>query len=259
MDILAIDNDPIFLKFAENFFIEEGHTVLTARDGLSALDALESFSPDIFFIDYVMPNIDGKILCQLLRNNPKYKSAFIVLLSAIAAEEWADLKNIGADACIAKGPLVKMKGHLAQVLANPVGAAKYCAAGNVIGLEDVYPRLITKELLDSRNHFELLLERMAEGILELNPDKRVVFMNPAARKILDQPSDSILGCLLGDLLPRIQNSVFEGLLGEENQPETQGHSTGLIEAGDQFITVKVVPLMSAAGHSLARFSSCRPG
>lgn len=250
MDILAIDNDPIFLKFIENFFSEEGHTVLTAHDGLSALDVLKSFSPELLFIDYVMPNIDGKVFCQLLRKNPQYKSVYIVLLSAIAAEEWTDVKNIGADACIAKGPLSKMKGHLAQVLADPVGAAKYCAAGNVIGLQDVYPRLITKELLDSRRHFESLLEKMAEGILELNADKRVVFMNPAARKILDQSSDSILGCLLGDLLPRVQNSVVERLLSEENQPGTQGRSTGLIEAGDQFITIKIVPLMSADSHSL---------
>ena len=70
MDILAIDNDPIFLKFVKKFLIDEGHTVLTAHDGLSALDALKSFSPDIFFIDYVMPNIDGKAFCHLLRNNP---------------------------------------------------------------------------------------------------------------------------------------------------------------------------------------------
>ena len=142
MNILLIDNDPIFLKFAKNFLIGEGHTVLNAHDGLSALDALKSFSPDLFFIDYVMPNIDGKAFCQLLRKNPRYKSAFIVLLSAIAAEEWADLKNIGADACIAKGPLSKMKGHLTQVLADPVQAANTARGRQAARAPRTFPRRI---------------------------------------------------------------------------------------------------------------------
>ncbi len=250
MNILVIDNDPIFLKFVEKFLIEEGHTVLTAHDGLSALDSLESFTPEFFFIDYVMPNIDGKAFCHLVRNDPQYKSVYIALLSAIAAEEWTDLKDIGADACIAKGPLSKMKGYLAEVLTDPVGAAKYCAAGNIIGMEDVYPRLITKELLDSRKHFELLLDKMSEGILELNEDNRVVLVNPTAEKILDQSSNSMLGCLLGDLLPRSQNIIVDRLLREKSQSQTQGLSTGLIEISHQFITIKVVPLMSADNHSL---------
>jgi two-component system, cell cycle sensor histidine kinase and response regulator CckA len=250
MNILVIDNDPIFLRFIEKFLVGEGHTVLTAQDGLSALDALKSFSPDIFFIDYVMPNIDGKAFCHLLRNDTRYKSTYIVLLSAIAAEEWTDLKNIGADACIAKGPLSRMKGYIGDVLKDPGAAAKYCAAGNIIGIEDVFPRLITRELLDSRTHFQLLLEKMSEGILELNSDDRVVFANPIARRILGQSADSILGCLLVDLLPRSQNHIVANLLDGKNRSEKMDCAGELIEAGPRFITMKFVPLMSPGGHSL---------
>ena len=159
MNILVIDNDPIFLKFIDKFLAADGHTVVTAPDGLGALDLLNTFSPDICFVDYVMPNIDGKVFCQILRNNSKYDNTYLVILSAIAAEEWTNLKDLGADARIAKGPLSNMKGYIAEVVQNPEASKKYCAAGNIIGIKDVYPRLITKELLDSKSHFQLLLFR----------------------------------------------------------------------------------------------------
>ncbi|MCP3951683.1 MAG: PAS domain S-box protein, partial [Desulfobacterales bacterium] len=250
MNILVIDNDPIFLKFAEKFLIEEGHTVKSARDGLSALDVLKAFTPDFFFVDYVMPNIDGGVFCQILKNDPKYKSAYLVLLSAIAAEEWTDLSDLGADACIAKGPLNNMKGYIAEVINNPAASAKYCAGGGIIGLQDVFPRLITRELLDSKKHFHLLLNKMLEGILEISADNRVVFVNPVAQRIVGRPRDAILGSRVGDIFPGVQSRFLNNLLNSKERCEPAGTTSDLISIGQKFVTLKVVPLMSADKHAL---------
>ena len=67
MKILLVDNNPILLKYLENILEKEGHEVLSAADGLKASDSLESFIPDFVIIDYVMPNIDGKTLCKIIR------------------------------------------------------------------------------------------------------------------------------------------------------------------------------------------------
>ena len=250
MNILVIDNDPIFLKFIEKFLTADGHTVVTAQDGLGALDLLDDFTPDICFVDYVMPNIDGKVFCQILRNDPKYETTFLVILSAIAAEEWTNLKDLGADACIAKGPLSNMKGYIAEVVQNPEASKKYCAAGNIIGLQDVYPRLITKELLDSKKHFQLLLDRMSEGILEVNAEKRIVFVNPAAQAMLDQSRDAILGQELTALFPPDQASKIEPLLGGNGGHGKSGAPEVLISVDTRFVNLKVVPLQSQEAHSL---------
>jgi len=250
MKILVIDNDPIFLKFIEKFLTGDGHTVVTALDGLGALDLLDDFTPDICFVDYVMPNIDGKVFCQMLRNDPQYKATFLVILSAIAAEEWTNLKDLGADACIAKGPLNNMKGYIAEVVQNPEASRKYCAAGNIIGLQDVYPRLITKELLDSKKHFQLLLDRMSEGIFEINHAKRVVFVNPAAQGMLELPRDSILGQDLTALFQPDQAPQVEALINGKSEREKSGAREVLISMGSRFVNLKVVPLKSEQAHSL---------
>jgi len=85
--ILVVDNHSMMLKFMSNLLEKEGHQVLTASDGLSALEILKTNIPDVIFADLIMPNIDGKKLCQIVRRIPKLKDVFVVILSAIAAEE----------------------------------------------------------------------------------------------------------------------------------------------------------------------------
>ncbi len=40
----------------------------------------------------------------------------------------------------------------------------------LLGLEDISPRQITMELLSIKRHFEVVLESMSEGILEITPE-----------------------------------------------------------------------------------------
>ena len=43
--ILVVDNHPVMLKFMTNLLEKKGHEVMTAEDGLSALDILKKFIP----------------------------------------------------------------------------------------------------------------------------------------------------------------------------------------------------------------------
>jgi len=99
--ILVVDNHPVFLKFMSQLLEKEGHQVLTTGDGLSALEILKNDTPDVIFIDLIMPNIGGEKLCQMIRKMPKLKNAYLVILSAIAAEQEVNFTAFGANACIA--------------------------------------------------------------------------------------------------------------------------------------------------------------
>jgi len=50
-----------------NLLGKEGHEVVTADDGISALDLITSFTPDIMFIDLILPRISGDLLCRIIR------------------------------------------------------------------------------------------------------------------------------------------------------------------------------------------------
>ena len=194
--ILVVDNNDLCLKFMDRELSKHGHEVRTASDALIALDILESYLPDVMFVDLVMSNISGEKLCRIIRGMPEFDDVFIVILSAIAAEEGVNLDNYGADACIAKGPFSKMAENIMVAVEKSNLDRKREIEESIIGLDgvdrQVYARQMTKELLYRNRHLEIMLESIAEGILEVYSGK-VVYANSTALSILGVSQEKILG------------------------------------------------------------------
>ena len=152
--ILAVDNSPVVLRLLTHHLQNQGHEVKTAEDGLAALEILESYKPDIMIVDLVMPMISGDRLCRIIRKIPEFDNVFIVILSAIAAEEEIDFISLGADACIAKGPSPEMMNHIHKVVDQSGKSDRTALSGQVLGLDGLYEREITKELLATKKDFE---------------------------------------------------------------------------------------------------------
>jgi len=197
--ILVVDNDRILLELMTKLLEKEGHQVVTAIDGLNALDILKTYTPDVMFVDLVMPNINGKVLCRIIRNMPKLKDVYLIIISAISAEEWADISQLEANASIAKGPFKEMAQHVLYVLDQPDLASSRCLSGEILGIKGVYPRAITEELLSVKRHFEVILEKMSEGILEINIEGRIVYANRTALALIDIPEEKYMGAHFVDL------------------------------------------------------------
>ncbi len=211
--VLIVDNQPVILEFLTNLLLKEGFTPLPATDGLSALALLNKKVPDVLITDLVMPNIDGQKLCKIVRNKPSCQNVYIIVLSAIAAEYEVNLNSIGANACIAKGPLNKMKDYILELLSRPVLDSQDFDQRNLFGLEDIFARKITRELLTSKRHFEVILDNMAEGILEVTIDGDIIYANPSVVEILGETEDELLGRNLNSLLFRINGVATKNLLG----------------------------------------------
>ena len=172
-----------------------GYDVLTAEDGLLALDILEKNVPDIVFVDLIMPNIDGRKLCGLIRRMKNgSEKCCIAVMSALAAEEKVDIIEVGADIIIAKGSFSEMGKIILSVVEHPDENRRKCRNGAVLGAKNIWPRKITQELLSAKNHVELILEKMKEGILVIKSDGRIVSAN--ASVVSHDPS--VGKCAAGD-------------------------------------------------------------
>ncbi len=211
-NILVVDNHPVALRFMTQLLEKEGHRVVATEDGLSALEVLKTFTPDIIFIDLVMPNISGEKLCQIIRKIPKLKDVYIIILSAIAAEEEVDFTSFGANACIAKGPLDKMAKHILSSLERFEENPNSILPIRPIGLEDIYARHITSELLSVKRHFELIMKSMTEGILEITHEAKIVYANPTAITLLSKSEDELLASDFTYLLDEKDRQMFRDRL-----------------------------------------------
>ena len=171
---------------------KRGYYVITAEDGLSALDLLKQHNPEIIFIDLIMPNIGGEKLCRIIRTLPDFEKTYIIILSAIAAEDEFNYRCSGANACIAKGPFDNMGKRIIRLLDNLEDCDFKSNYPETLGLEDVFSRNITVELLSSQRHFEVMLGNMSEGVLELTLDGRIIYANPAAISVIGLPEEKLL-------------------------------------------------------------------
>jgi len=211
-NILVVDNHPVVLNMIANLLKKQGYKVLKAEDGLAALDILKWWVPHVVFVDLVMPNIGGEKLCRIIRKTPHLKEVHIVIVSAVAAEEAKDAATFGADACIAKGPFNSMAEHILGVLEKFEHVATDQLAGTILGLDTVNTREITRELLLVKEHYEIILDRMEEGILEITGGFRVVYTNPAALSIIDKPEETVLASNFSDLFDKREQKRIREIL-----------------------------------------------
>ena len=200
--ILAVDNDPFILEFLKDILSNEGHEVLTAKDGLYAVDVLEQHTPDIIIVDLIMPNIDGKRLCKIIRGMRKLEKVYLIVLSATLEEELDDLKALGVDQCIPKGAFEEMKRNVLCVVNHRRPATPAVSPDQkTLKRECVSSKSITSELFSLKKHFEIIFERMTEGILEISEDGRIVYANPAAIVIIDLPEEKLLASPVLEIFP----------------------------------------------------------
>ena len=80
--VLVIDDSKTIRKSAENLLSKEGYEVVTANDGFEALAKIAQTQPEIIFVDIMMPRLDGYQTCALIKNNDKYKTTPVVMLSS---------------------------------------------------------------------------------------------------------------------------------------------------------------------------------
>lgn len=104
--VAIIEDDMAIVQMYRTKFESEGYEVATAPDGLTGLQLIESFQPDIVLLDLMMPNMNGLDMLSRLRNQPSGKNAKVVVLTNMGDTETATkVFKMAADDYIVKAEL----------------------------------------------------------------------------------------------------------------------------------------------------------
>ncbi|HEV8571524.1 MAG TPA: response regulator [Actinomycetota bacterium] len=79
--ILVADDDEDILKFIEVNLRSQGHAVVTARDGETALALALEYRPALVLLDIVIPGVDGYEVCRRLRSDWRFGDPSVILLT----------------------------------------------------------------------------------------------------------------------------------------------------------------------------------
>lgn len=195
--ILFVDDDRFFQEALGEFLGEHGYRVRRASNGLEALAAVRDEPPDLILLDLIMPKVDGGRVCRYLREDPRFHHIPIIIFSGLAARDIAGLSGVPADAYVAKGPLRIVAGNLLSAIRHlEVHGRSMPLDESVYGYEGFRPRRIIGELLSLKRHYDLLLRTMSEGVLEVDEEDRIFYINPAALAVLDKGEHDLIGARL---------------------------------------------------------------
>jgi DNA-binding response OmpR family regulator len=83
--ILVVDDDPDVLEAIGILLEANGFNVVTAKDGVDALNNLKEEKPDLMILDLLMPVMDGFGVCRELKDPrlTKYAQMPIIILSSV--------------------------------------------------------------------------------------------------------------------------------------------------------------------------------
>jgi len=81
--VLVVDDTPTNVSVLLEMLGREGHRVLVARDGASALEQAQYAQPDLILLDVMMPGIDGFETCRRLRDDPRTAAVPVIFMTAL--------------------------------------------------------------------------------------------------------------------------------------------------------------------------------
>lgn len=86
-NILVIDDSHTNLVLLESLLQRSGYTVSSALSAKEGLKSIEESVPDLIYLDFLMPEIDGLEFMAILNENDSWRGIPIVMLSAISDKE----------------------------------------------------------------------------------------------------------------------------------------------------------------------------
>lgn len=95
--ILLVDDVQMFLEIQKEYLQDSQVNILTARDGLEALEVIRTERPDLVFMDVQMPGMDGLTCCQTVKSDSTNSMIPIVLTSSSQSKD--DVERYYSNRC----------------------------------------------------------------------------------------------------------------------------------------------------------------
>ena len=102
--VLVVDDDEQIVElFVDVLGRDDRFEIKTAATGYDAGLMTEQFKPHLILLDYMLPDINGNLVCERIKSNPDLGNTKIIIMSGVVnQDEISALKNSGADDFVKK-------------------------------------------------------------------------------------------------------------------------------------------------------------
>ena len=117
--VLIVDDDAEIVELIVEVLRRDGRfETETASSGYEAGIATQRFRPELILLDYMLPDVNGNVVCQTIRKNPEFENIRIIIVSGVVKQdEIAQLLRSGAQDFIRKPfDVAELTGKIAAAL-----------------------------------------------------------------------------------------------------------------------------------------------
>ena len=117
--VLIVDDDAEIVELLVDVLTRDGRfDPKTASSGYEAGIATQRFRPDVILLDYMLPDVNGNVVCQTIRRNPEFENIKIIIVSGVVKQdEIEQLLKSGAEGFIRKPfDVAELTGKITAVL-----------------------------------------------------------------------------------------------------------------------------------------------
>jgi excisionase family DNA binding protein len=102
--VLIVDDDAEIVDLLVEVLTRDGRfDVKTATSGYEAGIRTQQFRPDCILLDYMLPDVNGNVVCHTIRRNPEFENIKIIIVSGVIKQDEIDqLLKSGAQDFIKK-------------------------------------------------------------------------------------------------------------------------------------------------------------
>jgi len=95
--VMIVDDEKLILEVLGELLESNGFNVIKAENGKDALRMLKNMKPDLILLDFFMPGMSGREVCEKIKADKKLKKLKIVFLTVarFSNKGITELKNIG--------------------------------------------------------------------------------------------------------------------------------------------------------------------
>ncbi|MEI7671960.1 MAG: histidine kinase dimerization/phospho-acceptor domain-containing protein, partial [Deltaproteobacteria bacterium] len=210
--ILIVEDFQRDRDFLENLLVKNDYKVVSARDGIEALEILQSATFDLIISDVLMPRMDGFQLCQEVKTDEKLKAIPFVFYTAhyTEPEDEEMLRSLGAALYLVKPVMLHtLLGGIRQVLeqsgeikistpAHQFSEKEFAAAH----AERITIKLTQKidELESERANLQAIFEAAQVGMLLIQEGGEVTRINPVVTQLAGKDAAAMISGQIGDAL-----------------------------------------------------------
>jgi excisionase family DNA binding protein len=102
--VLVVDDDIEIVELIADILSRDNRfEIKTASSGYEAGISTQKFRPDLILLDYMLPDVNGNVVCQTIRRSPEFDNTKIIIVSGVVKQDEIDqLLKSGAEGFIKK-------------------------------------------------------------------------------------------------------------------------------------------------------------